>query len=271
LWILVAGSGVGQILSLVFHNFHFLVGLAAAGYVWTVLSGNQPYAHKYLQLFLIASALPIFILDVCNPFLKLLVMLAFSGAPFLFTIIHSGDKTGEKEDLAKLAFNERLIEFATAASAIFALSILPGNNSYLHRIFVAAIFAGAAFGTYQLFPIVISKVPPAKKEQIDPHQVPIFAALEIIIGNLILFILSFILPGSVLEAEHSIGAVLFYTLFGMIFLAGGNALSTNFLAKLVPAATYELIHKIALIAIIASYALLLFAATLPVSAPETAL
>jgi len=260
IWIMVAGSGLGQMLRLLIQNLHYFVGLGAAGYVWTLLHGNQSFQQKFLQLFLITTAAPVIILDIGNPFLKLITILAFSGAPFIFSLLYSVEKTGEKEDLSKTTGDERLIEFGAATGAIFALSILPGDNSLFHHVFLAAILAAAAFVTHKFFPANLSFIPEKHKELSLDHQVVILAAVELLLGNLILLILSFVLPQDVLDNEHSIGAVLLYTLLGLAFLAGGNILSSNFLEKLkMPEKTVLLITKIGIFAIVASYALLLFA------------
>jgi len=258
---MVAGSGVGQMLRLVIQNFHYFVGLGVAGYVWTLLHGNHTFEQKFLQLFLITTAAPVIILDIGNPFLKLITMLAFSGAPFIFSLLYSA-KTGEKEDLSKTSGDEKLIEFGAATGAIFALSILPGDNGFFHHVFLAVILAAAAFVTKKIFPAHLSFIPEKHRELVSSQDVVILSAVELLIGNLILLILSFVLPQDVLDNEHSIGAVFIYTLLGLVFLAGGNILSTNFLEKgfvKIPEKTVLLITKIGIFAIVASYALLLFA------------
>lgn len=262
IWVMAAGSGLGTILSLFLHNLNYVIAIGAAGYVWTLLNSTGPlpqYSQKVQQLLLISSALPIFILDVSNPLLIVATLLAFAGAPFIFSLIYSsGAVTGEKEDLSKVSAQERFIQFATASSVIFGLSVLPGDNNLFHRLFIAVVFAGAAFATNILFPIVLSKVPPHLRTQVDPHQVVIFALLEIIIGDLLLFILSYLLPQDVLDNENSGGGMFLYTLIGLLFLAFGNVLSNNFLtenAKL-PPATVALVKKAGAGAIVGSYLVL---------------
>jgi len=191
--------------------------------------------------------------------MKLVTMLSFSGAPLLFSLIYTSEKpSGEKDDLAKLALEEKLIAFATAASSIFALSVFPGDNSYLHHIFLAALFGAAAYGAHFVLPIVLSKVPADKKPVVEPHTVVVFAALELLLANLLLFIVSFVLPQSVLDNEHSLGAVLIYTILGLAFLGGANVLSNGFLADKLPPQTLALALKGGVLAVVASYVILLF-------------
>jgi len=262
IWIMAIGSGFGTILKLFLHNLNYAVGIAAAGYVWTLLNstGTAPqYQAKILQILLICSGLPIFILDVTNPILKVFTLLAFGGAPFLLYLIYSTGITGEKEDLNKNVPQERLIQFATASSAIFGLSVLPGDNNLFHRLFIAVVFAGSAFAVQTFFPLIEQRIPPNLKPQVEPHKVTIFALLEILIGNLILFILSYVLPLAVVENESSAGAIILYTLLGLIFLEVGNVLSNNFLADVakLPPATVGLIRKAGAGAIGASYLVLM--------------
>jgi len=262
IWIMAIGSGFGTILKLFLHNLNYAVGIAAAGYVWTLLNstGQAPqYQIKVLQLLLISSALPVFVLDVTNPVLKVFTLLAFGGAPFLLYLIYSTGLTGEKEDLNKNAPQERLVTFATAAGAIFALSVLPGDNNLFHRLFAAVIFAGSAFAVNTAFPLIEQRIPPALAPQIAPHKVTIFALLEILIGNLILFIFSFILPQAVVENESSAGAIVLYTLLGLIFLEVGNLLSNNFLSDVakLPPATVLLVRRAGAGAIVLSYVVLM--------------
>jgi len=261
---MVAGSGVGQMVNLFFHNLQYFLGLAAAGYVWALVSktgpGQVPYQQKLLQVFLIGSVLPILVLDVESTLLKIVTMLAFSGAPFLFSLIYD-HPTGatEKEDLNKLSSDERLIQFASATGVIFGLSILPGDNSLFHRLFLAIIFGAAAYAAHFLVPTVMSHIPPAQKPLVEPHQVVVYGLLELLIGNLLLFILGYVLPASVTEAEHSALAVLAFTLIGLIFLAGGNVLSSNYLVGKVPPATLALIKRYGALAFVASYGILMLA------------
>jgi len=261
IWIMAIGSGFGTILKLFLSNLNYAAGILAAAYVWTLLNSTGPtpqYKVKILQLLLISSAVPVLVLDVENPVLKVFTLLAFGGAPFLLYLIYSTGLTGEKEDLNKNAPQERLITFATAAGAVFGLSVLPGDNSLLHRFFAALIFAGSAFAVQTAFPLIEQRIPPNLAPQVEPHKVTIFALLEIIIGNLILYIFSFVLPQSAVDSESSALAIILYSLVGLLFLEVGNLLSNNFLSDVakLPPATVSLVRKAGAGAIIFSYVVL---------------
>jgi len=262
IWIMAIGSGFGTILKLFLTNLNYAAGILAAGYVWTLLNstGSAPqYQVKILQLLLISSAVPVLVLDVESPVLKVFTLLAFGGAPFLLYLIYSTGLTGEKEDLTKNSPQERVITFASAAGAIFGLSVLPGDNSLLHRFFAAIIFAGAAFAVQTAFPMIEQRIPPNLKPQVEPHKVTIFALLEILIGNLILYIFSFVLPQAAVDNQSSALAIILYTLVGLLFLEVGNLLSNNFLSDVakLPPATVLLVRRAGAGAIIFSYVVLI--------------
>jgi len=107
--------------------------------------------------------------------------------------------------------------------------------------------------------MIEQRIPPNLKPQVEPHKVTIFALLEILIGNLILYIFSFVLPQAAVDNQSSALAIILYTLVGLLFLEVGNLLSNNFLSDVakLPPATVLLVRRAGAGAIIFSYVVLI--------------
>eukprot|EP01089_Gocevia_fonbrunei_P000117 TRINITY_DN1011_c0_g1_i1.p1 TRINITY_DN1011_c0_g1~~TRINITY_DN1011_c0_g1_i1.p1 ORF type:complete len:269 (+),score=52.52 TRINITY_DN1011_c0_g1_i1:356-1162(+) len=235
---MIGGSLSGQLVKLFFKNFHYFAGVVAAVYVWIMKhTGSGHEKQKNYSIFLIASIVPIFMVEESSFLIQLFTLIAFAGAPLIYATIYAEDlKQGSKEEI--------LLLFSTAPAITFVIAA--GGVSYLHHVILCVEFGIAAFVAHKLLPIVISKVPEAQKALILPNEILIFVVLELLVANIISLIFEIIIvPQSVVDEQYGFFANLFLTILGVAFLSLSHLLSTQALHKSfgLPEATSALINK----------------------------
>jgi len=240
--IMLSGSLSGQLVRLFFRNFHYFVGVVSAVAVWFLQSryDKLPAPQRFLFIFLISSVVPILMVEDNSFLLKVFTLIAFAGAPLLYAKLV--EETGTIRD-ANINNEEILLLYSTAPSVIFVLAA--GGFSYTHHIILCIVFALAAFVAQRALPIILTKIPEPQRPLINPHQPLVFAVLELLLANIISFILGFIIvPQSVIDEQHGFLANLLITIIGLAFLGLAHVLSTGFLqTKGIPAAQVGLAEK----------------------------
>ncbi|KAL6051958.1 hypothetical protein QOT17_018874 [Balamuthia mandrillaris] len=263
--VVVSGTVVGFLFQLFFQLFHFFLGLAGGAAVLMLFqSGGADDASpeetkkKVRIAILIASLLPIFMLDESMFIFQLVSLFVFAGTPFLINtqfpspsaaaLRKKNDDSEETKEVSAELDLLNLLEYSIAPAVIFVLSV--GGTSYFNAIFLALPFAAACFLAQQLVVILKQNLPKvnaildSKKESATGPVAQVFEALsllfnenielffvlfEILIADtLLLFVFqSYIIPESIQEQQNSFFTLCFFNTVGLAVLFVATLLSKN--------------------------------------------
>jgi len=242
---MASGSLIGHVFFLVRRSYHFILGLCAAIYVYKLIKSSKVNAaDKARQAILVSSVAPILMVTEQYFIARVVVVVAFSGTPFLLdTYFPMKEVTETKQQ----QWHHTILQYSTAPAVIFVVAV--GGHSIFHNIYVALVF-GMACAMAQAAVLPLSGL----SGLLDKYHQLLFVLLELLLGNILLSLFQYFMPEALLAEQSG------WLVWGFFHLLGIGVLAVGEIVILEQAA-HEHIAKLKqaiVVAVCSCYACLMF-------------